>query len=57
LDRFFTRVRRGLVEVGPRYSLDSRLRRYDPRDPGEPLDGIGRYLYPPRLTTPRRPDR
>ena len=57
LDRFFTRIRRGLVEVGPRYSLDSRLRRYDARDPGEPLDGIGRYLYPPRLTTPRRPDR
>ena len=57
LDRFFTRMRRGQVEVGPRYSLDSRLRRYDPRDPGEPLDGIGRYLYPPRLTTPPRPDR
>jgi menaquinol-cytochrome c reductase iron-sulfur subunit len=57
LDRFFTRLRRGQVEVGPRYSLDSKLRRYDPRDPGETLDGIGRYLYPPRLTTPRRPDR
>ena len=57
LDRFFTRVRRGQVEVGPRYSVDRRLRRYDPRDPGEPLDGIGRYLYPPRLTTPRLPDR
>lgn len=57
LDRFFTRVRRGQVEVGPRYSVDRNLRRYDPRDPGEPLDGIGRYLYPPRFTTPHLPSR
>jgi menaquinol-cytochrome c reductase iron-sulfur subunit len=55
LDRFYTRVRRGRLEVGPRYSLDSKLRRYSPRDPGEPLDGIGRYLYPPRFTTPKAP--
>jgi Rieske Fe-S protein len=55
LDRFYTRVRGGIVEVGPRYSLDSQLRRYSPRDPGEPLDGIGKYLYPPRPTTPGAP--
>jgi Rieske Fe-S protein len=55
LDRFYTRVRRGLVEVGPRYSLDSELRRHSARDPGETLDGIGKYLYPPRLTGPKAP--
>ena len=55
LDRFYTRVRAGQVEVGPRYSLDSRLRRFSPRDPGESLDGIGRYVYPPRFTTPEAP--
>ena len=55
LDRFYTRVRRGLVEVGPRYSVDSALHRFSPRDPGEPLDGIGRYLYPPRPTTAPAP--
>jgi Rieske Fe-S protein len=46
LDRFLNRVRRGWLELGPRYSLDSRLRRYARRDPGETLDGIGRYVYP-----------
>jgi len=56
LDRFYTRVREGQLEVGPRYSVDSELRRYSPRDPGEPLDGIGRFLYPPRLTTPGAPE-
>jgi menaquinol-cytochrome c reductase iron-sulfur subunit len=46
LDRFETRVRAGQVEVGPRYSLDSRLRRFPPHDPGESLDGLSRYVYP-----------
>jgi menaquinol-cytochrome c reductase iron-sulfur subunit len=46
LDRFVTRVRAGQVEVGPRYSLDSRLRPHPPHDPGESLDGLSRYLYP-----------
>ena len=55
LDRFLNRVRRGWLELGPRYSLDSRLRRYSPRDPGETLDGIGRYLYPARPTTAKLP--
>jgi len=50
LDRFFTRLnkRTGLVEVGRRYSVNSELRAFSPRDPGEPLDGIGQYLYPSR---------
>ncbi|HEY4996640.1 MAG TPA: Rieske 2Fe-2S domain-containing protein [Solirubrobacteraceae bacterium] len=48
LDRFYTRVNAGNVEVGPRFSVNSELRRFSPRDPGEPLDGIGQYLYPSR---------
>jgi menaquinol-cytochrome c reductase iron-sulfur subunit len=48
LDRFYTRVAAGNVEVGPRFSVNSQLRRFSPRDPGEPLDGIGQYLYPSR---------
>jgi Rieske Fe-S protein len=53
LDRFYTRVRHGRVEVGPRYSVNSELRRFSPRDPGEPLDGIGQYMYPARFSTPK----
>ena len=48
LDRFYTRVSAGNVELGPRFSVNSELRRFSPRDPGEPLDGIGQYLYPSR---------
>lgn len=48
LDRFYTRVTNGKVEVGPRFSVNSELRRFSPRDPGEPLDGVGQYLYPSR---------
>ena len=49
LDRFYTRVVGGsYVQVGPRFSVNSELRRFSPRDPGEPLDGIGQYLYPSR---------
>jgi len=51
LDRFYTRVRNGLVEIGPRYSVNSELRRFSARDPGQPLDGIGQYLYPSRFST------
>jgi Rieske Fe-S protein len=50
LDRFYTRVRFGKVEIGPRYSVNSELERFSPRYPGEPLDGIGQYLYPSRPT-------
>ncbi|HEX2017154.1 MAG TPA: Rieske (2Fe-2S) protein [Solirubrobacteraceae bacterium] len=50
LDRFYTRIVAGRVQVGPRFSVNSELRRFSPRDPGEPLDGIGQYLYPSRPT-------
>jgi Rieske Fe-S protein len=55
LDRFYTRVRNGDVEVGPRYSLNSELRRFSPRDPGQPLDGVGQYVYPARPTVRKLP--
>ena len=55
LDRFYTRVRNGRLEIGPRYSVNSELRRFSPRDPGEPLDGIGQYLYPSRPTVRKLP--
>jgi menaquinol-cytochrome c reductase iron-sulfur subunit len=53
LDRFYTRLNSatGLVELGPRYSVNSELHRFSPRDPGEPLDGIGQFLYPKRFST------
>jgi Rieske Fe-S protein len=55
LDRFYTRVRDGQVEVGPRYSVNSELKRFDSyRDPAQHLDGIGQYLYPPRFSTPKQ---
>jgi menaquinol-cytochrome c reductase iron-sulfur subunit len=57
LDRFYTRLnsQTGLVELGPRYSVNNELRRFNPRDPGEPLDGVGQYLYPSRWSTPPAP--
>jgi Rieske Fe-S protein len=49
LDRFYTRVNGNReVELGPRFSVNSELQRFSPRDPGEPLDGIGQYAYPSR---------
>jgi Rieske Fe-S protein len=48
LDRFYTRLQGEYVQVGPRFSVNSELKRFSPRDPGEPLDGIGQYLYPSR---------
>lgn len=48
LDRFYTRIRNGRVEVGKRFSVNEELDRFSPRDPGEPLDGVGQYLYPSR---------
>jgi Rieske Fe-S protein len=50
LDRFYTRVSGEDVQIGPRFSVNSELRRFSPRDPGEPIDGIGQYLYPSRPT-------
>jgi hypothetical protein len=45
----------GLIEIGPRYSVNSEFERFSPRDPAEPLDGIGQYLYPARWSTNNRP--
>ena len=56
LDRYYTRVRRGRVELGPKYSVNSELDKFSPRDPGEPLDGIGQYLYPSRPTLRKDPN-
>ena len=55
LDRFYTRVRNGEVEIGPRYSLNSELKRFSPRDPGQPIDGVGQYMYPARPTIRKIP--
>ena len=53
LDRFYTRYNQasGLVEIGPRYSVNFELQRFSPRDPGQPLNGIGQFLYPARFDT------
>jgi menaquinol-cytochrome c reductase iron-sulfur subunit len=51
LDRFYTRVEAGQVEIGDRFSLDSELKRFSPRDPGNHLDGLWQYIYPSRPTT------
>ncbi len=56
LDRFYTRERNGQVQVGPRYSVNSELERFSPRDPGQPLDGIGKYIYPSRPTMRKLPE-
>jgi quinol---cytochrome c reductase iron-sulfur subunit, bacillus type len=51
LDRFKTKVENGRVLVGDRFSLDSDLRKFSPRDPSNHLDGLWQYLYPARPTT------
>jgi menaquinol-cytochrome c reductase iron-sulfur subunit len=51
LDRFFTRVTEGRVEVGERFSVNSELRRFSVRDPSNHLDGLWQYLYPSRPST------
>jgi menaquinol-cytochrome c reductase iron-sulfur subunit len=51
LDRFYTRVRGGQVEIGDRFSVNSELHRFSPRDPSNHLDGLWQYLYPSRPTT------
>jgi menaquinol-cytochrome c reductase iron-sulfur subunit len=57
LDRFYTRLNQetGLVELGARYSVNNELRRFSPRFPGEPIDGIGQYLYPAQFDTAGHP--
>ena len=55
LDRFYTRIRNGQLEIGPRYSVNGEFKRFPSyRDPGEDLDGIGQFLYPGRFSTPQR---
>ncbi len=51
LDRFYTKVEDGRVLVGPRFSLNSDLERFSPRDPSNHLDGLWQYLYPSRPST------
>jgi menaquinol-cytochrome c reductase iron-sulfur subunit len=51
LDRFYTRVRKGQVQIGDRFSLNSQLKRFHPRDPSNHVDGLWKYLYPSRPTT------
>lgn len=55
LDRFYTLIRDAGVLLGPRFSVNNELRRFSPRDPGQPLDGIGQFLYPARFSTPPAP--
>ena len=54
LDRFYTRLNNGVVEIGPRYSVNNELRRFSPRFPGEPIDGIGQFLYPAQFDTAKK---
>ena len=56
LDRFYTRVVNGQVELGPRFSVNTELRRFSPRLPGEDLDGVGQYLFPSRPTQRKLPN-
>ena len=57
LDRFHLRIRNGLLEVGPRFSVNSEFRVHENyRDPGQDLDGVGPYLYPGRPSTPQVAD-
>jgi Rieske Fe-S protein len=55
LDRFYTRVVDGRVQVGKRFSVNSQIERFSPRPPGQPLDGIGQYLFPSRPTMRKLP--
>jgi Rieske Fe-S protein len=57
LDRFFTRYNSatGLVELGPRYSVNDQLVPFSARDPAQPLNGIGQFLYPSRFSTAQGP--
>jgi quinol---cytochrome c reductase iron-sulfur subunit, bacillus type len=51
LDRFYTRVEGGQVQIGDRFSVNSQLHRFAPRDPSNHLDGLWKFLYPARPTT------
>jgi menaquinol-cytochrome c reductase iron-sulfur subunit len=51
LDRFETRAEGGRVLVGPRFSVNSQLDKFNVRDPSNHIDGLWKYLYPSRPTT------
>lgn len=52
LDRFDTKVEEGRLLIGPRYSLNEKLQRFSPRDPGEPLRSkFWEVMYPRRFST------
>jgi Rieske Fe-S protein len=55
LDRFQTRVEKGQVQIGPRYSVTSQLQPVRARDPGEYTGGVWNYIYPPRPDTAPAP--
>jgi menaquinol-cytochrome c reductase iron-sulfur subunit len=55
MDRFYTMIRDGRVLLGPRFSVNSELKRFAPRAPGQPLDGIAPLRYPPRFSTQHGP--
>lgn len=56
LDRFYTQIKGDRIQIGPRYSVNSEFDRFSPRLPGEPLDGIGQFMYPARFSTPKLSD-
>jgi hypothetical protein len=48
-------VRGDIVEVGPRFSVNGELKRFPSyRNPAQDLDGVGQYLYPGHLSTPKQ---
>ena len=49
LDRFYTRVRNGRLEIGPRFSVNRELKRFSPRDPAS------RSTASASTSTPRAP--
>lgn len=52
LDRFYTKVERGRVLVGDRFSVNSQLERFPHyRDPAQHIEGLWKYVYPGRPTT------
>lgn len=55
LDRFQTRVRKGQVEIGPRYSVTNSFDPVRTRDPGEFTGGVWNVIYPPRPSVPPAP--
>ena len=56
LDHFYTRLRNGAGRGRPALLGQLEFKRFPSyRDPGQPLDGIGQYLYPGRFSTPKNP--